>query len=44
MENQIRITQMTIEGDPIYYDLAYNEDKISYTYNNKADKHGDGNG
>ncbi|KRE93336.1 hypothetical protein ASG89_07510 [Paenibacillus sp. Soil766] len=41
-KSQIRITQMTIEGDPIYYDLAYNEDKLSYTYNNKADKHGDG--
>ncbi|WP_246320096.1 DUF4362 domain-containing protein [Paenibacillus qinlingensis] len=42
VESQIRVTQMTIEGDPVYYDLASNKDKISYVFNNKEDKHGDG--
>lgn len=40
VESQIRITQMTIEGDPVHYDFAYKKDKISYTYDNSGDKHG----
>ncbi|MEK5232462.1 DUF4362 domain-containing protein [Lysinibacillus sp. FSL K6-0232] len=44
-KDAIRITTYTIEGDPIYYHLDYDGDKIQYTYDNSQDKYaGSGKG
>lgn len=40
VDSKIRITQLTIEGDPIFYDFDYKNNKISYTYDNSEDKFG----
>ncbi|OCT13380.1 hypothetical protein A8709_17350 [Paenibacillus pectinilyticus] len=40
IDSKLRITQMTDEGDPIYYDLAYKKDKITYSFDNSEDKFG----
>lgn len=40
VESQIRIMQMTIEGDPVYYDFVYKKDKISFTYDDSDDTFG----
>ncbi|MNG10477.1 hypothetical protein D3C84_939480 [compost metagenome] len=40
VESELRIMQMTIEGDPIYYDFDYKKEKIYYAYDNRADQHG----
>lgn len=39
-EDKIRITQFTIEGDPIFYDLDFNGEVISFRYDNSKDKFG----
>ncbi|SFL57798.1 protein of unknown function [Paenibacillus sp. 1_12] len=36
----IRITQYTIEGDPIFYELTYNGKLIKYTFDNSMDAFG----
>ncbi|WP_236690836.1 DUF4362 domain-containing protein [Lysinibacillus xylanilyticus] len=36
-KDEIRITMYTIEGDPIFYNLNYNGNKIQYTYDNSQD-------
>ncbi|MBB6733979.1 DUF4362 domain-containing protein [Cohnella zeiphila] len=36
----VRITQYTTEGDPIFYELAYDGSSIRYTYDNSMDKFG----
>lgn len=39
--NQVRITQYTIEGDPIFYELVYDgAETIAYTYDNSRDGFG----
>lgn len=38
--DQVRITQYTIEGDPIFYELIYNGDSIKFTYDNSLDING----
>lgn len=39
--NQVRITQYTIEGDPIFYELVYDgAEAITYTYDNSRDGFG----
>ncbi|MFD2333612.1 DUF4362 domain-containing protein [Cohnella sp. GCM10020058] len=39
--NQVRITQYTIEGDPIFSELVYDGgEAITYTYDNSMDKFG----
>ncbi|MBP1989348.1 DUF4362 domain-containing protein [Paenibacillus eucommiae] len=39
-KDKVRITRFTIEGDPIFYNLAYNGTDIKLTYDNSKDKHG----
>ncbi len=36
-KDEIRITMYTIEGDPIFYNLNYNGNKIQFTYDNSQD-------
>jgi hypothetical protein len=43
IKDKIRITQFTIEGDPLFYDFEYNGKEIKYTYDNSYDKHGKSN-
>ncbi|MFC3801150.1 DUF4362 domain-containing protein [Cohnella sp. GCM10012308] len=39
--NQVRITQYTIEGDPIFYELVYDgAEVLAYTYDNSRDGFG----
>jgi hypothetical protein len=38
--DKIRITQYTIEGDPIFYELSYDGELITYTFDNSMDAHG----
>lgn len=38
--DQVRITQYTIEGDPIFYELIYDGDSIKFTYDNSLDING----
>ncbi|MGO4109091.1 DUF4362 domain-containing protein [Paenibacillus sp. YAF4_2] len=41
MPDQVRITQYTIEGDPIFYELNYDgAEAITYTYDNSMDGFG----
>jgi hypothetical protein len=42
-KDSIRITQFTIEGDPIFYNLDYNGKEIIYKFDNSKDKHGSSN-
>jgi hypothetical protein len=42
-KDKIRITQFTIEGDPIFFNLDYNGIEIKYKYDNSKDKHGGSN-
>ncbi|WP_338555314.1 DUF4362 domain-containing protein [Paenibacillus sp. KS-LC4] len=37
---KVRLTQYTIEGDPIFYELVYNGDAILYTFDNGMDAFG----
>ncbi|MEK3913500.1 DUF4362 domain-containing protein [Paenibacillus sp. FSL H7-0331] len=37
---KVRITQYTIEGDPIFYELTYNGKLIKYTFDNSMDAFG----
>jgi hypothetical protein len=39
-KDQVRITQYTIEGDPIFYELVYDGDNIKFTYDNSLDTNG----
>ncbi|MCQ6563281.1 DUF4362 domain-containing protein [Paenibacillus mendelii] len=39
-KDDIRITQFTEEGDPIFYDLEFNGEEIKYTYDTTKDNHG----
>ncbi|MEC0370170.1 DUF4362 domain-containing protein [Paenibacillus chibensis] len=41
--DRIRITGYTDEGDPIYKDLKYNGEEISYSYDNSNDAFGGSN-
>lgn len=44
-KDEIRITNYTIEGDPIFYHLNYDGNKIQYTYDNSQDEYaGSGQG
>ncbi|WP_028391018.1 DUF4362 domain-containing protein [Bacillus cihuensis] len=36
-KDQIRLTMYTIEGDPIFYNLNYDGNKIQFTYDNSQD-------
>jgi hypothetical protein len=36
----VRITQYTTEGDPIFYELAYDGSSVRYTYDNSMDAFG----
>jgi hypothetical protein len=36
-KDEIRITMYTTEGDPIFYNLNYDGNKIQYTYDNSQD-------
>jgi hypothetical protein len=36
IKDKIRITQFTIEGDPLFYDFEYNGKEIKYTYDNSS--------
>jgi hypothetical protein len=36
-EDQIRITSYTDEGDPVFYHLVYDGEKIQYTFDNSQD-------
>ncbi|MBP1905730.1 hypothetical protein J2Z32_002378 [Paenibacillus turicensis] len=38
--DQVRITQYTIEGDPIFYELIYDGNNITFTYDNSLDTYG----
>ena len=40
VSDQVRITQYTIEGDPIFYELVYDGDNIKFTYDNSLDSFG----
>lgn len=40
VKSAIRITRYTIEGDPIFYDLAFDENKIQYKFDNSMDTFG----
>lgn len=40
IKDQVRITQYTIEGDPIFYELVYDGNTIQYTYDNSLDING----
>ncbi|GMK39910.1 hypothetical protein PCCS19_29650 [Paenibacillus sp. CCS19] len=43
--DQVRITQYTIEGDPIFYELVYDgAEVIKYTYDNSMDAYGSDQG
>jgi hypothetical protein len=37
---KVRLTQYTIEGDPIFYELSYDGELISYTFDNSMDAYG----
>jgi hypothetical protein len=39
-EGKVRITQYTIEGDPIFYELIYDGKTIHYTFDNSMDAYG----
>lgn len=39
-QDRIRITSYTVEGDPIFQDLKYNNGKIEFTYDNTQDLYG----
>lgn len=39
-EDRVRLTQYTIEGDPIFYELVYDGETIRYTYDNSMDTYG----
>lgn len=39
-EDEIRITQYTIEGDPIFFELVFDGQTIKYTYDNSLDAFG----
>ncbi|MCA0972219.1 DUF4362 domain-containing protein [Halobacillus litoralis] len=36
-EDEVRVTKYTIEGDPIFYNLQFNGEKIMYTLDNTED-------
>lgn len=38
--DQVRLTQYTIEGDPIFYELVYDGEYIKFTYDNAMDAFG----
>lgn len=38
--DKVRITQYTIEGDPIFYELSYHGELINYTFDNSMDAYG----
>ncbi|TVX96265.1 DUF4362 domain-containing protein [Cohnella terricola] len=42
-KDKIRITQFTIEGDPIIYDFDFDGIDIKLRYDNSKDKHGTSN-
>jgi len=43
-EDKVRITQYTIEGDPIFYELVFDGKVIHYTYDNSMDAYGSDSG
>jgi NhaP-type Na+/H+ and K+/H+ antiporter len=43
IKDKIRITQFTIEGDPLFNDFQYNGKEIKYIYDNSKDTHGKAN-
>ncbi|WP_051353082.1 DUF4362 domain-containing protein [Thalassobacillus devorans] len=40
-KDEVRITTYTIEGDPIFYKLEFDGEKIHYTYDNTMDAYAD---
>lgn len=38
--DHVRITQYTIEGDPIFYELIFDGEEIKYTFDNSMDGYG----
>ena len=36
----VRITQITVEGDPIFYELSYDRSHVRYTFDNSKDAFG----
>jgi hypothetical protein len=42
-EDELRITRYTIEGDPMFYHLSYDDGKIKFSYDNSKDKFGSTN-
>ncbi|GAB6931162.1 hypothetical protein JCM10914A_51450 [Paenibacillus sp. JCM 10914] len=40
INSSIRIIKITKEGDPVYHDLVYKEEKIFYKYDNTEDREG----
>ncbi|RXZ79536.1 DUF4362 domain-containing protein [Paenibacillaceae bacterium] len=41
IEDQIRVIKMTKEGDPIYHDFNYRDNKLEYRFDNTKDSEGD---
>lgn len=41
-KDQVRLTRYTIEGDPIFHDLAYDGSDLKVTYDSTEDKFGSG--
>lgn len=40
VNDKVRVTQYTIEGDPILYELTYNGEAIKFVYDNSMDNFG----
>lgn len=40
IKDKVRVTQYTIEGDPILYELTYNGETIKFVYDNSMDNFG----
>ncbi|MFF2448216.1 DUF4362 domain-containing protein [Neobacillus sp. NPDC058068] len=41
-DDKVRLTRYTIEGDPIFHDLAYHDSKLTIKIDNTEDKFGQG--
>ncbi|MFC5472286.1 DUF4362 domain-containing protein [Cohnella suwonensis] len=42
-KDKIRITRITIEGDPLFFDFHFNGKEIKFRYDNSKDKYGTSN-
>lgn len=41
-KDKVRITQYTVEADPVFHDLSYDGNSIRYRFDNSQDAYGDG--